>query len=360
MKKLVFTACVAAFSGVLFGQSFRMADDGRMNKEQSDLGKWYVTPVGGFMVFERDLNVKRTGYAALRLGRDVNDTLSMEIGGLVAPFIVSNPERAKHGKYNQTVHGYTRDWRGCGQIYAGTADALLHFDRENRWFDPYFRAGLGVYGASEHIFGDNFMAFVPRMGVGVMSHLTDNLALRADAIAHCFINDDVEWGGSLELGLVYRFGDNGAAAKPAAAPARRPAVVNPAVPALPGLVARTVKDDTVKYEYNLNFDYDAAVINARFYAALDEAVDTLKQFPNATASVEGHADQKTGSSAAYNKTLSENRAKAVANYLTGKGIAPSRVQSKGFGFDMPKVTPPDLKNGNPENRRVEILIKGAQ
>jgi len=363
MKKLVFAALVAGCSGMVFGQaSFGVAE----RAESSDIGKWYVNPAGGFMFFEQGLNVKRTGYAALRLGYDINDVLSFEVGGLVAPFIVSDPDRAKHGKYKHTMWGHTRDWRGVGQMYGGTADALIHFDRSNRYFDPYVRAGLGLYGASEHIFGDNFMAFVPRAGVGFQSHLTDNLALRAESIAHCFVTDNVNWAGSVELGLVYRFGgDNGNAGGAGAGNSRSnvtpaPVAFNPAAVAATttlneGLTSVVVEDNTAKFDYNLNFEYDASVINPRYFAALDQAIDTLKAYPNTVASIEGHTDRRTGSSPAYNMDLSMKRAKAVEAYFISKGIAASRLQAKGFGFNVPKVTP-DLVNGNPENRRVEIVI----
>jgi len=360
MRKLVIATLVAGCSGMVFGQaSFNVAD----RAESSDLGAWYVNPAGGFMFFEQGLNVKRTGYAALRLGYDINEVLSVEIGGLIAPAIVSDPDRAKHGKYKATVHGFSRDWRGVGQIYGGTADALIHFDRNNRWLDPYVRAGLGLYGASEHIFGDNFMAFVPRAGLGVQSHLTDNLALRAETIAHCFVTDNVNWAGSVELGLVYRFGGGdsgnanaGAAVRPA------PVAVNPAVPAAPrkdGLVSVVTEGNTMRYEYDLNFDYDASVINPKYFAELDQAIDTLKANPAATASIEGHTDRRRGSSPTYNMDLSVKRAKMVEEYFVSKGIAANRLQAKGFGFTMPKVTP-NLTTGNPENRRVEIVISGVK
>jgi len=358
MKKLLLTACVACATGMLFGQSsFRLTEMDRMNREDSDLGKWYVSPGGGFMWWQGDLNVKRTGYAFLRLGVDATDVLSFEFGGLVAPFIVSDADKAKHGKYKHTMWGHTRNWRGVGQMYGLTADALLHVDRSNRYFDPYVRLGLGMYGASEHIFGDNFMAFAPRAGVGFMSHLSDNLAVRAEALAHSLITDDWNWAGSVELGLVYHFGDTGAA-KPA--PAVRNVAVDPAAPAAPrvgGLVEKKVEGDTVRLTYDLNFAYDSAVIDPKFFAALDEAVDTLQQFPNATASIEGHADRTSGGSgAAYNRNLSQRRADAVLSYVNGKGINNDRLQARGFGFDMPKFQPAS----NPDNRRVEIIIRGAK
>ena len=350
MKKLLFTACVAGFSGMLFGQSFNVTERAAMNREGADMGKWYASLGGGFMWWENDLNVKRTGYGALRMGYDINETVSVELGGMVAPFIASDPENARHGKRRFTRWGYTRDWRGVGQIYGGTADALFHMDRSNRWFDPYVRAGVGLYGASEHIFDDNFMAFVPRAGLGFMSHLTDNLAVRAEGIAHLLVTDHANMAGSVELGLVYHFGGIGAAK-----PAPRPAAAA-AAPAS-SLVEKVVTGDTVKFVYDLNFARDSAVIDPVFFADLDQAVDTLQQYPGATASIEGHADRTRGSIAAYNLELTQRRADNVRDYIAGKGVDAGRLQARGFGFDMPKVTP-DLVNGNPENRRVEIIIRG--
>ena len=118
MKKLLFTVFVAGFSGMLMAQqaSFRLSETERMQREDADVSRWYANLGGGFMWWQGDLNVKRTGYAALRVGYDVNQTVSLELGGLVAPFITSDPSNAKHGKYKQTVWGRTRNWRGIGQI----------------------------------------------------------------------------------------------------------------------------------------------------------------------------------------------------------------------------------------------------
>ncbi|MCL1887930.1 MAG: OmpA family protein [Kiritimatiellaeota bacterium] len=355
MKKLLFTACAAGFAGMLFGQSsFRMTESDRMNREESDLGRWYVSPAGGFMWWQGDLNVKRTGYAALRVGYDVNDTVSFELGGMLAPFIVSDPDKARHGKHKFTNWGHTRNWRGVGQIYGLTTDFVFHMDRDNRWFDPYVRLGMGMYGASEHIFGDNFMAFAPRAGLGFMSHLTDNLAFRAEGITHALVTDDLNWAGSVELGLVYRFGGCGDASSGRDPAPARPATKVVSGAAKAGLIEKIVDGDTVRFVYDLNFANDSAVINPAFFADLDQAIDTLQQFPNATAAIEGHTNQ-TGTSE-YNQKLSQLRADNVRDYLTGKGVDAGRLQARGYGFDMPKVKPASL----PENRRVEIIIRGAK
>ena len=352
MKKLLLAACVAGVSGMVFGQtSFRMADTGRMGQE--DGGRWYVSPGGGFMWWEADMNVKRTGYATLRLGTDLNDTLSLEFGGLVAPMIVDDPKRAREGR----MRGGSLEWRGVEQIYGITADALMHLNR-GQFIDPYFRLGMGMWGATAHIFGDNHCAWVPRAGLGVNLNLTDNLAFRAEGLYNMFVTDDLNSGGSVELGLVYSFGGGAAAATPASGggAAKAPGTGK-------SLVSRTEEDNgnTIRYVYDLQFAYDSAVINPAFFNELDQAVDALNQNPGATASIEGHTDQRRGSGAVYNRNLSQQRADNVLRYITGKGVAAGRLNAKGFGFDMPKdKAKVDLVNGNPENRRVEIIIRKAQ
>jgi OOP family OmpA-OmpF porin len=70
--------------------------------------------------------------------------------------------------------------------------------------------------------------------------------------------------------------------------------------------------------------------------------------------VEGHTDNQGG--AAYNKTLSGQRAAAVVKWLTAKGIDAGRLKSEGFGMEKPME---DNKTdaGRKANRRVEFHIE---
>lgn len=117
-------------------------------------------------------------------------------------------------------------------------------------------------------------------------------------------------------------------------------------------------DDLLRFELHLLFDYDKDVIHAKDYPELDTVAKVLAKNPQATATIEGHADRLYRSKADYNRRLSERRATAVKNYFISKGIEASRLKSVGYGFDRPKVKP-DLVNGTPENRRVEVYIRGA-
>jgi len=77
-----------------------------------------------------------------------------------------------------------------------------------------------------------------------------------------------------------------------------------------------------------------------------------------TVLLEGHADRRHLSKADYNQDLSERRAEGVKAYLVSTGINGSKIQTVGYGFSRPKVTP-DLDHGNPQNRRVDLTIRGV-
>ena len=74
--------------------------------------------------------------------------------------------------------------------------------------------------------------------------------------------------------------------------------------------------------------------------------------------IEGHADRTTRSKRPHNLDLSNRRADAVKQYLRNKGVDGSRLRAVGYGFDRPQYEP-DLINGTPLNRRVEVYIKGV-
>jgi outer membrane protein OmpA-like peptidoglycan-associated protein len=117
-------------------------------------------------------------------------------------------------------------------------------------------------------------------------------------------------------------------------------------------------DDLMLFEVYIQFDYDTTVVKPEYFKDIDQVVRVLQRNPQATAVIEGHADRRTRSSEKYNQDLSERRAQAVQSYMAGKGVTPSRLSAVGYGYSRPKVQP-DLVNGNPENRRVEIYIRGA-
>jgi outer membrane protein OmpA-like peptidoglycan-associated protein len=86
---------------------------------------------------------------------------------------------------------------------------------------------------------------------------------------------------------------------------------------------------------------------------LEEVIRLLKENPTLTIQINGHTDNV--GSAADNLVLSENRAKAVVNYLKSHGIDGKRLLYKGFGDTQP-VSTNDTEEGRAKNRRTELKV----
>lgn len=101
------------------------------------------------------------------------------------------------------------------------------------------------------------------------------------------------------------------------------------------------------------FDYNRYDLTNEAKLLLDGVADYLAMNPNAKLKINGHTDDSGAEM--KNKTLSMNRAEAVAIYLQAKGVAKSRLTIKGFGKSMPKTTN-DTPEGKQINRRVELKV----
>lgn len=104
---------------------------------------------------------------------------------------------------------------------------------------------------------------------------------------------------------------------------------------------------------NLEFATGKAIIKKESYASLDELAELLKKYNGWKLKIEGHTDNQ-GKPAA-NMTLSQNRSKAVAKYLTQKGIDAKRFEVKWYGQTKP-IAPNTTEEGRQKNRRVEMTI----
>ncbi|MEY4905961.1 MAG: hypothetical protein RLZZ292_3776, partial [Bacteroidota bacterium] len=84
--------------------------------------------------------------------------------------------------------------------------------------------------------------------------------------------------------------------------------------------------------------------------SLDEWVQYLNRMPNTTLQIQGYTDALGDQK--MNFTLSEQRAKAVALYLTQHGIAEARLTIKGLGGSQPIFNNPKTEKERSLNRRV--------
>jgi len=78
-------------------------------------------------------------------------------------------------------------------------------------------------------------------------------------------------------------------------------------------------------------------------------------YPDLRLAIEGNTDSVGGD--AMNQTLSEQRAKAVLDYLALQNIPTTSMTSQGFGKTQP-VASNDTAEGRQQNRRVEMIVSG--
>lgn len=224
---------------------------------------------------------------------------------------------------------------------------------------------------------------IGNLGLGAMYRINDALSLRGEARAiHNFDNN--WWEGMALAGLEVVLGGH-LAPTVAVPPMQEPVVDNTpvvvvddldsdgdgvpdSIDACPDTPMNVVVDergcpvpvditDELKMELRVFFDNDKSTIKNQYKPEIAKVAEKMREYPNSTARVEGHAS-KTGPSARYNQRLSEARAVAVKSMLTNEfGIEPNRLTTVGYGYNNP-IAPNDTEEGRAMNRRVYAIITG--
>ncbi len=122
----------------------------------------------------------------------------------------------------------------------------------------------------------------------------------------------------------------------------------------PGKAVVKITDTQLLVSSKIYFDFDKASIKEVSYPILDAVAEALLANPHLQrVQVEGHTDNE--GTEEYNVSLSEARAKSVADYLVSKGVPQERLTYKGYGFSRPKASNTS-EEGKAINRRVEFTI----
>jgi uncharacterized protein (TIGR03382 family) len=117
-----------------------------------------------------------------------------------------------------------------------------------------------------------------------------------------------------------------------------------------------IQTDRIAIKDKVHFDFDKATIQPRSFGLLDQVARVLREHPEIIGvSIDGHTDSQ--GPADYNRNLSQRRSEAVRVYLIEKGgIAPERLEARGFGEDRP-IESNATNAGRAANRRVEFLTR---
>lgn len=104
---------------------------------------------------------------------------------------------------------------------------------------------------------------------------------------------------------------------------------------------------------DITFQNDRADIRPEFYNVLNSVAIVLNKYNRTNVKVAGYAS-KTGTYQ-HNQVLSEQRARAVADYLISQKVDPNRFMTVGYGWRYP-VASNATPEGQAQNRRVEITL----
>jgi outer membrane protein OmpA-like peptidoglycan-associated protein len=105
---------------------------------------------------------------------------------------------------------------------------------------------------------------------------------------------------------------------------------------------------------DVQFDFDRAVIRSDALGPLTAALKALNDLPTMRLQIEGYASPE--GTAEYNQRLSQRRAQAVRDYLTGRGINPSRLTITAYGEERLKYDTTQ-EASRALNRRAALVIE---
>jgi outer membrane protein OmpA-like peptidoglycan-associated protein len=114
-----------------------------------------------------------------------------------------------------------------------------------------------------------------------------------------------------------------------------------------------LKGDKIEILQQVHFATGKAQILADSNSLLQQVVDVVVKNGIKRMRVEGHTDNRGVKEA--NQALSDERARAVADYLIAQGVEKSRVEAVGYGDSKP-IAPNLTARGRELNRRVEFIV----
>ena len=102
----------------------------------------------------------------------------------------------------------------------------------------------------------------------------------------------------------------------------------------------------------INFDTGKSTVKPESGPIINQIVEMMKANPGLKVRVEGHTDNV--GNAKSNKTLSDERAKAVVAAIVAQGVDAKRLGAAGHGQDKP-IADNKTEEARAKNRRVELV-----
>ena len=208
----------------------------------------------------------------------------------------------------------------------------------------------------EYLWQEGKFLVAGRFGLGCDLRLNDRLAINIEANANALSDKfnskkagNCDWQLNALVGLTIKLGKSYTKTAPVyyepepvvvEQPKPEPVVVKEPEPK-PVVVVEPMKQ-------NIFFALNSALLQKDQQSKIDAMVAYMEKYPASKVAITGYADKETGNPR-INMTLSEKRAKIVADALKDKGIAPDRIVTD---FKGDTVQPFRV----PEENRVSVCI----
>lgn len=292
--------------------------------------KFEITPTLNYNYFEGNLDMDNRYAPGIRLGYHFDDFWLDQL-----EFGLEHYSDVKYTNTNKTTD-ITRTY----------LSAIKGIDVGEKFYF-YGLAGGGYEDFSNAAY-DNKSGGFGHYGAGVKFRLSDSLALRLETRDQINFNHaNHNWVST--LGISFGFGGKKEKAVEEVADTRAtPQAKCPVEPREGALLDENGCEKTISLEGH--FGFDKTTINPTFQEKIKEIAKVLDENERYDTILEGHTDNI--GSRAYNKKLSERRAKSVANELEKYGVEKSRIKTVGYGQDNPRSSN-DTKEGRADNRRVD-------
>ena len=114
----------------------------------------------------------------------------------------------------------------------------------------------------------------------------------------------------------------------------------------------------VTFDSGILFGFNSSKLSDEAKNSLTAFAEVLKSTPDADVAILGHTDN-VGTEKA-NQSVSEKRAKAVAEHLKAQGVEEKQLKDVlGMNFSQP-IASNDTEEGRAQNRRVEVYMYASQ
>lgn len=114
-----------------------------------------------------------------------------------------------------------------------------------------------------------------------------------------------------------------------------------------------VKPDKLELKEKIQFEWNTAVLDVVSHPLLNDVAKALNDNKNLRVAIEGHASSEGPEE--HNQDLSDQRGRAVLEYLANHGVARDRLVSKGFSSSRP-LQSNATESGREANRRVDFVV----